>query len=220
MNRERVDMNSYCNNNGRDPYGYGLYLFDMGNVVIKNIHVIEKIAAHYGLAHDELADDYAKYNFPLMDGTVSSDVYWRHVETLFGVTIKGDPLADFFRPVWNPPMVSLIKFLRERGKTVACASNTYAPHWEYMMENGFTNGFDRLYASHEMGITKPTRQFFEYILEREKTSPADTFFIDDYEENVVASRKLGITTLHYTDDVQSTADEKLFSLFGDTFTQS
>jgi glucose-1-phosphatase len=220
MNRERVDMNSYCNNNGRDPYGYSLYLIDMGNVVIKNIHVIEKIAIHYGIAVDELSEDYAKYNFPLMDGTLSSDVYWRHVETLFGVTIHGDPLADFFKPVWNPVIVSLVKKLRERGKTVVCASNTYGPHWEYMKEQGFTNGFDRLYASHEMGITKPTRQFFEYILTREQKSPLDSFFIDDYEENIVASRKLGITALHYTDDSHMTADEKLISLFGDIFTQS
>ncbi len=206
-------MNSYCDNR-LDPMDYSLYIFDMGNVVIKNIHVIEKIAVHYGIALDELSEDYAKYNFPLMDGTISSDVYWRHVETLFGVTIHGDPLADFFKPVWNPPIVALVKHLKAHGKRVVCGSNTYAPHWDYMHDQGFLVPFDHCYASHEMGITKPTRQFFEYILKSEDKPASDTFFIDDYEENVVASRKLGISTFHYVDDPCLSGEEKIKRLFG------
>jgi len=206
-------MHSFCDNK-LDPMDYSLYIFDMGNVVIKNIHVIEKIAAHYALPHDELAEDYGKYNFPLMDGTVSSDVYWRHVELLFGTKIQGDPLVDFFKPVWNPPMVALINHLKAQGKRVVCGSNTYAPHWDYMRGQGFLAPFDRCYASHEMGITKPTRQFFEYILKSEGKSVSDTFFIDDYEENVVAARKLGIATFHYVDDPRLSGEEKIKRLFG------
>jgi putative hydrolase of the HAD superfamily len=65
-----------------------------------------------------------------------------------------------------------------------------------------------------MGITKPTRQFFEYILRSEGKSNVDTFFVDDYEENVVAARKLGIATFHYVDDPNFSGEEKIKRLFG------
>jgi len=214
MNQEKAEMDTYCNLNGRDPLGYGLYIFDMGNVVVKNITTMEKIARHYRLPLEELLADYQKYEFPLMDGSIDSSVYWTHVEKLFGVLVKGDPLEAFFTPVLNPPMVNLIDRLRSAGKTVVAGTNTYAPHWEHIKAKGFCTMFDRIYASHEMGITKPCHQFFERIMKAEGQTAVQTFFVDDYEENVIAARALGITVLHYVDDDRMTADAKLKTVFG------
>lgn len=179
---------------------FALYIFDMGNVVIRNITTIESIAKHYGFNEAELRFDYNNYNFPLMDGTISSDQYWQHVAHQFEIQVTGDPLAEFFRPVWNEPMVEIITQLRKRDKKVVCGSNTYAPHWEWLLAEGFLQVFDELYASHEMGISKPSKQFFTRILDAEQISAEETFFIDDYAENTVAAEALGITAHHYEND--------------------
>ena len=182
------------------PLDFNLYIFDMGNVVIRNIETLDKIAQHYGFDEAELRQDYNHYAFPLMDGTIDSALYWQHVEHQFGIRVTGDPLAEFFRPVWNEPVVDIITQLRKLGKRVVCGSNTYASHWDYLRAEGFLEIFDGEYASHEMGVSKPSKYFFTRILDTEQVAPINTFFIDDYLENVLAAQALGITAHHYRDD--------------------
>jgi hypothetical protein len=105
-----------------------LFVFDMGNVVIRDITTLEAIAAEYGFDFDELHEDYRHYVYPLMDGVITSDLYWDHVAHQFGIKVKGDPLATYFRPRWNEPVVEFIHTLRAAGKRVVVGSNTYAPH--------------------------------------------------------------------------------------------
>ncbi len=196
-------------------YGHKLFIFDMGNVVIKNIHVLEPIAENFGLPKQDFFEDYRNYNYPLMDGTISTHQYWEHVHKKFGVAVKGEPFGDYFFPEGNPPMIALLKHLRSLGKRIACGSNTIAPHWDLLKEWGYTGYFDALYPSHILGLSKPSNQYFRFILDQEKYAPEETFFIDDYPENIEAAEKLGISTLYYVDDPDQTADEKLKALFGD-----
>jgi putative hydrolase of the HAD superfamily len=181
----------------KSPFAYDLYIFDMGNVVIKDIEVIDKIAARYGFDLEQLQLDYGHYAFPLMDGTIDSKLYWSHVAHQFGIMVQGDPLADFFDPNWNEPVVKIVDCLKSMGKRVVCGSNTYAPHWGFLREKGFLDIFDKTYASHEIGISKPFPQFFSCILESECVKPEDVLFIDDYEENIIAAKNLGLDTIQY-----------------------
>lgn len=197
----------------RSCLDYSLYIFDMGNVVIKDITVLQSISRQYGIPLDELTLDYGHYNFPLMEGTIEAHTYWRHVEHLFGVSIAGDPLAEFFHPTYNEPVVRIIKLLRANGRRIVCGSNTYASHWKYLEKEGFLTLFDALYASHEMGITKPSVRFFHSLLQQENVQAQDAFFIDDVEENIIAAYQLGITALHYADGITETADERLSAFF-------
>ena len=184
----------------KQPLAYDLYMFDMGNVVVRDITTIDAIADHYGFDRVELHADYDHYAFPLMDGTIDSKLYWDHVEHVFGIQVGGDPLADFFRPRWNEPVVALIEFLHAKCKRVVCASNTYAPHWSLLRDRGFLDIFDATYASHEMGVSKPSPYFFKTILAREGIGAERTLFVDDYQENVVAARALGLDALLYSFD--------------------
>lgn len=193
--------------------GFSLYVFDMGNVVVRGISTLEAISDHYGIPCDELREDYNHYEFPLMEGTIDSTLYWHHVEHVFGIRVHGDPLAEFFHPRWNEPVARLVGRLRAAGKRVVCGSNTYAPHWEWAREQGFLAIFDGLYASHEMGITKPSPRFFRHILDTERVAAKDAFFVDDFEENVIAARKVGMTALHYVDGTDGTADDRLSRYF-------
>jgi putative hydrolase of the HAD superfamily len=147
-----------------------------------------------------------------MDGTIDSALYWKHVEHQLGVRVSGNPLVDFYHPHWNPPVVEILKALRAKGKRVVCGSNTFAPHWEWLRQRGFLEVFDALYASHEMGISKPSRRFFTHIMEKEQVDVPRVFFVDDYEENIVAAKALGIDTYHYF------FDEGLSSHFSTIFT--
>lgn len=226
MNQERVDANIAKGASGpavpasSPVYEKNLFIFDMGNVVVKNIHVLRPVAEEWGLPIDEFLADYRQYDFPLMDGTIPTSEYWVHIEKKFGIHIEGEPFAKHFSPVLNPPMVALLKRLRGIGKRVVCGSNTFAPHWDILTDMGFLELFDAVYPSHEMGMSKPARQYFQFILDHEGMTAAQTFFVDDYAENIEAAEKLGISTLHYVDDSplltgkELSADQKLIRVFG------
>ncbi|MDD3823105.1 MAG: HAD-IA family hydrolase [Sphaerochaetaceae bacterium] len=189
-----------------------LFIFDMGNVVIRDITTLEAIVARYGFDFDELHEDYRHYVYPLMDGTIDSALWWDHVAHQFGIRVEGDPLATFFLPRWNEPVVRLIGYLRSHGKRIVVGSNTYAPHWDFLRERGFLEVFDACYASHLMGICKPSKRFFSHILQAESIKPQKAFFLDDYEENVIAARQMGIPSHHYV------LDSDLTAVFGPIFT--
>jgi len=212
--KEAKDLRAYLTFLNDGMQGCDLFIFDMGNVVVKNIHMLGKISRRLGLEKEEFKADYHNYDFALMDGTLPIQAYWDHVQTKFGITVEGNPFAKDFTPHFNDEVVELIKRLRSEGKRVVCASNTFAPHWDILERMGALAIFDKSYASHEMGISKPSRQFFEHILAKEKTEATKTYFVDDYEENIVQASILGMKCLLYTDGIRQSASERLSEVFG------
>ena len=184
-------------------------MFDLGNVVLDNIEISEMIAASYGLDEQEYKTDYHHYVYPLMDGTIDAALYFKHVYQQFNVEIPPTSLSTFFHPTINPKVKASIISLRKEGHTVVCASNTYKDHYDIIRDMGVLDLFDYHFASHEIGICKPARQFFEYILKKTDFSPSQSFFFDDLYENVEMSRKMGIQGVWFYDEEGVSAIEKL-----------
>ncbi len=153
-----------------------LFLFDMGKVVVNNISMLGKISRLLGIEKQAFIADYLHYEFPLMEGVLTEQEYWRHVEHLFHIKVKGNPFADAFSPTFNEPMVALIEALRSEGHRVVCASNTILSHWKILAGMGALDLFDNTYASHEMGLSKPSLQFYTTILASEDVSAEQVFF--------------------------------------------
>ena len=182
-----------------------LFMFDLGNVVIDNIEVNDKIAEYYHLNREEYEIDYGHYVYPLMDGTIDASFYFKHVSHQFKVDIPPDSFATFFKPTINEEVRDLILSLRGEGHTVVCASNTYKGHYDIIREMGVLDLFDQNFASHEMGICKPARQFFEHILTKMNFDATNSFFIDDLPENVEMGEKLGIKSMLFVDEYKKSA---------------
>lgn len=54
---------------------------------------------------------------------------------------------------------------------------------------------DKIYASYEIGITKPERGIFDYMIKDSGLNPAETIFVDDGASNIAMGRELGFITL-------------------------
>lgn len=54
--------------------------------------------------------------------------------------------------------------------------------------------FDKIYASYEIGLTKPDRKIFEYMVRDSGMVPQETLFVDDGARNVATARELGFET--------------------------
>lgn len=186
-----------------------LYVFDMGNVTIRGIEVLDQTIELLGVDADEFNADYEHYVYPLMEGLLTCDDYYRHVEHVFGVKVPGKPFSDFFKPYFNKPMVEVFQMLKARGERIICASNTFEPHWTIIQNLGLDRYFDKCYLSHEMGLSKPSKAYFQALMKEEGVEPKDIVFTDDTLDNIEAATRMGMNAILYHKDM----DGDLLSLY-------
>ena len=56
--------------------------------------------------------------------------------------------------------------------------------------------FDKVYFSHRIGLRKPDKEIFEYVLNDNGFKAVDTLFIDDSLQHIEAAKTLGIQTIY------------------------
>lgn len=108
---------------------------------------------------------------------------------------------------WNAILLDFpehrLEFLEELSGSeqykLILLSNTNALHMERVERQmgperfrRFRDAFDVFYLSHEMGMRKPDREIFEFVLQENGLTPQETFFVDDMPENTLAASHLGI----------------------------
>lgn len=58
-----------------------------------------------------------------------------------------------------------------------------------------TDYFDKLYLSYQIGVTKPDRQIFDFLIADADILPSESLFIDDGAGNVKGSPRTGFPDL-------------------------
>lgn len=141
----------------------------------------------------------------LEKGTISAAEFRRSaLEKLIpGVTPQQVDLA------WNALLLdfpaSRVEKLESLKKThhLFVLSNTNQIHNECYMsrfekEFGYGLGdlFEKLWFSHQIGLSKPDPEIFRYVLNDGELKPEETLFIDDTLVHVEAARNVGINAWH------------------------
>lgn len=193
--------------------GMKLFIFDLGSVIITGLRILPGMAEDLGLDYKTFHDDYVIYNRPLLDGWMSPDDYYRHLELKFGRKVTSDLFVDNFSPVVNTSLLEKVDALRGKGYRCVIGSNVFDRHWDYTlnMEENPLGHFDRLYASHLIHRSKPELYFFQHIQEEEGVPFDEIAFIDDRKENTDAAESLGITCLLYSGDGLPEREEAFFA---------
>jgi epoxide hydrolase-like predicted phosphatase len=111
----------------------------------------------------------------------------------------------------NPPMIELMRELRDRGLRMALLTNNvkeWEPLWRPMLP--VDEIFEVVVDSAFVGIRKPEPAIYELTLDRlgNGIEPADCLFVDDVEVNCDAARGLGMKAIHYRDADQAIAEIK------------
>ncbi|MBA3555855.1 MAG: HAD family phosphatase [Gemmatimonadales bacterium] len=63
---------------------------------------------------------------------------------------------------------------------------------------GLRDIFEAFFTSCWLGVTKPSRRFYELALGIPQAAPERAVFIDDREPNLMPARALGMRTVHFT----------------------
>jgi FMN phosphatase YigB (HAD superfamily) len=195
--------------NGKPPQPLAL-LFDLGGVVIDiDFHRAFSIwQAGSGLSLEEVAK---AFRFDLQyqrheRGEIAASEYYDHLALM--LQMKNDH-AHIERG-WNSIFVREISettaMIRAARSRIPCYAftNTNAAHaiaWSSMFP-AVAQSFDRIFASHEMGLRKPERAAFDHIAQELGLAAESIVFFDDLPENVQGASEAGLQAVH----VRSPAD--------------
>ncbi|MEZ5752079.1 MAG: HAD-IA family hydrolase [Paracoccaceae bacterium] len=121
-------------------------------------------------------------------------------------------LEAWFEAGHNPDddLLRLMELLTAAGLVQVLATNNEARRIRYLMlEGGWSERVDGVFASGEMGAMKPEAKFFETIEKALNMAPAEILLVDDKPRNNEAADKRGWLTWDYAADVPAQGAQAL-----------
>jgi putative hydrolase of the HAD superfamily len=183
-------------------------IFDLGGVLL-NIDYFKTESAFQDLGFGQFKKMYNQYSAnPLFEqletGSVSNEIFYEELIKMSEGTINRHQINQ----AWNAMLLDFRKqslaFLKELSKKhqLYLLSNTNAIHHEAFMkifttefgESSFGNYFIKAYYSHVLGLRKPEKNIFEFIMLDANLNPQQTLFIDDSYNNIETAHNLGFRT--------------------------
>ncbi len=184
-----------------------MFVFDMGEVLIKNTNVIDEISKYLKISHEEFKFYALKAKIDFLQiGKISSIIFWNNFTKESNIEVGSDLFEKFFKPEKIKDMYHLINQLNNKYGVV-CGTNTIESHYNFLKNGDFYSVFKEIYASNNIGYAKPHKEFFEYIIKKEKVKPEEIFFIDDDVQNIKTAERLNINSFFFID--YKSLEEKL-----------
>jgi putative hydrolase of the HAD superfamily len=182
-------------------------VFDLGGVILtldrdKSVKRYQEIGLD---SAGELLDPYHQKGIflALEEGRVTKEEFYEELRKICGKNISASDMDDALQQfITDVPAYKLemLESLREKYK-LYLLSNTNPILMDWALSADFpANGkilsdyFDKMYLSYQIGITKPDKRIFEYMIADAGLVPGETLFIDDGPANVATGAELGMKT--------------------------
>jgi putative hydrolase of the HAD superfamily len=142
----------------------------------------------------------------LQKGAVTPSYFRDQIRSISKIKLSDSEIDD----AWNTMLVDIPAVRLQLLDRLAAdfnlflLSNTNQIHYDYFNQLALRNRpgkdissyFKKTYYSHEIGMQKPDREIYEYIIKDLGIQPDKTLFIDDSKENVDSAALAGLQTLH------------------------
>ena len=193
-------------------------VFDFGDVFI-NLDKEATFRRLKKLGVKEFTDDLLELGKQYEMGMITTHEFVKTFKTLFPSISEID-----FKNAWNSMLLDFpshrLRFLKSLSNSkkyrIFLLSNTNDLHiswiqktWGRKLFSEFKNCFEKFYLSHEIHLRKPNKDIYEFVIESNKLTPEETFFIDDTEENTIIANSLGIKSWNLNPNSEDVVD--LFS---------
>ena len=139
------------------------------------------------------------------EGRITGLGFWRKFGRDAGIDLPASAIEELNRwdaRMWtteNPAMLAWQLELKRRGLLTAIVSNMGDSVLEHMeREFGWLSRFDLLVWSFQIQVAKPDPAIYRYVLEKLRTRPEETLFLDDRVVNVDAALAMGMKGLVFS----------------------
>lgn len=178
-----------------------IYLFDVDGVIVNSEYFTIKYSEKYGT-------ELSKFDYFFNNEFLECLVGRKDLKEEIKPWLKNwnwSKSVDEFLENWfelenkiNTELINQIERLKKEGHKLFLATNQEKYRVEYLNNNmGLKKYFEKTYFSGLIGHTKPSKDFYNYIIQDLDTNPENIYFFDDNKENVLSARKLGIYAIQY-----------------------
>ena len=172
-------------------------LFDLGGVLVDWDGISPLIALSKGALSKEQARRYwleSPWVKKFDTGLCSEDDFASGVVDELKLETSPEEFLEQFI-TWNrglfPGTSDLLERLRNRFM-LACLSNNNELHWKSLTEKtDLAEKLDHIFLSFEMGLMKPAKEAFQYVIDKIGYPPERILFLDDNHECIDAAKDLG-----------------------------
>jgi glucose-1-phosphatase len=187
-------------------------IFDVGGVLIRteDREPRQKMAERLGLSYQDLYTDVFDSEMAARAtiGELDEMEIWDHVRDKFN--LEPNEMEEFRRNFWAGDRLDheLIEFIRSlrNDYRVGLLSNAWSGTRASLTDNyAFLDAFDVTIFSAEVRMKKPDSGIYNRVLKELEVEPHEAVFVDDFEENVLAARQLGLHAVHFKSREQTIA---------------
>ena len=101
----------------------------------------------------------------------------------------------------NSTVMSFVKECKELGYRLIIASNASKGSFEWRNSKyNLMDFFDGRVISSDIGMRKPSKKFFKYMIDILRFEPKEILFIDDSDANIDTADDLGIKCVKYENE--------------------
>lgn len=188
-------------------------IFDLGGVLVRteDRRPRMQLAEQLGITYDELSalifDSQSAQQAQL--GEITTNQHWQAVRNTLGLSpeeFQEMPLDFWGGDSLDRELVDYLRGLRPLYKT-ALLSNAWddlrqiiEEHWQ------IDDAFDELIISAEVGLMKPDARIYQLALSRLDVEPSEAVFLDDFPQNVIGARDVGLQAIQFKNSDQAYAD--------------
>ncbi len=189
--------------------GIDTIVFDYGAVIFQIDHSLTVNAFRdLGISGDDAFFGHLQQN-PLFDqfemGLISPDNFRDSIRKILAKELDDESIDA----AWNKMLLGLpgknlevLLACKQRYRTFLLSNNNEIHYnWidqylqnTYGIQGMMRDYFEKDYYSHLMGMRKPNKDIFEFIIHEQQINPAHTLFIDDSPQHLATAEILGFQT--------------------------
>lgn len=184
-------------------------VFDLGGVVV-DIDLNRTFDQMKALGVPDLVPYVSKYSGggfaeAFQTGHLSEQGFVEHLCQLAGRPLPYDEVERAWNAMileYEPDRIHRLRSLKSRYRTFVLSNTNVMHHRDFAFrvpgESDLRNLFEKVYYSHEIGLSKPSPESYLYVMHDAGLLPEDTLFLDDSADNVAAAQALGMRARQVT----------------------
>jgi putative hydrolase of the HAD superfamily len=190
--------------------------FDLGGVIVRTEYQAPRqhLAERLGMEYEDLVKRVFENESSRQAsiGQLSEDEHWAAV--MRNLHVPGSETQAVREEFFAGDIVdfALLDFMRNLRKKVKVGliSNAWSGLRPWIVSRKFEDAFDSMTISAEVGVMKPDARIFRIALEKLGVSPSESVLLDDFLENVVGARAVGMQAIHFIQPEQALEELKRY----------
>ncbi len=179
-----------------------LVLFDIGSTLMNCDNAFKTAAREQNIPFEAIDKTFDSYDKEITIGKITpQELYIKSIERNSLNADKNYNFMESWLSDYIPikESIDLLYKLKEKYQ-IGLFSNIYKGMVQEMIKNGMLPkiNYNFLFISCDIGMRKPDKEFYDYVLSKTNLQPNEIFFVDDKAENLTQEVAKGWNTFKFS----------------------